>query len=85
MGKNFAQMEMRVILAHFFRYFEFAVGGTSTGYNDKTFFGVNRFTMGPQDLATGPGSPNGGLPNLGMYLNITPRTGIPLPKIPAKL
>ena len=50
MGKNFAQMEIRVILAHLFHEFEFCLSGSSKTFDRKSFLGVNRATLGPQDL-----------------------------------
>ena len=47
-GKNFAQMEMRVILLHFFKNFKVRK------INNKVYslenVGYNRFTMGPRDI-----------------------------------
>ena len=57
MGKNFAQMEMRVILCHLFHHFEFGLDGPSANYDPATFYGVNRGTMGPERLDVLPGIP----------------------------
>jgi hypothetical protein len=46
MGRNFAQMEMRLIMLQLFHRFNFALGGASAGYNPETFHGINRGTMG---------------------------------------
>ena len=52
-GKNFAQMEARIILAYFFHRFEVELAEPTLSRAEKargrtTFFGDNRGTMGPQ-------------------------------------
>ena len=51
MGMNFAQMEMRVILAKLIRDFSFEIGGSTSSFDRRTFHGVNRATLGPRDLS----------------------------------
>ena len=69
MGKNFAQMEMRVILAYLFHHFDFSLAGTTADFDRKTFLGVNRATLGPQDLGVDSQSPA----ELGLYMKIKAR------------
>ena len=69
MGKNFAQMEMRVILAYLFHDFTFELGGSTAGFDRVSFQGVNRATLGPQDLGVDPNKPA----ELGLYVKATPR------------
>eukprot|EP00946_MAST-07B_sp_MAST-7B-sp1_P005118 g5118.t1 len=69
MGKNFAQMEIRVILAHLFHEFEFCLSGSSETFDRKSFLGVNRATLGPQDLGISKDAP----PELALYVKVKPR------------
>lgn len=69
MGRNFAQMEMRLILVTLFRHFNFELAGSSASYDPETFQGINRGTMGPQDLDKPPGS----APSLGLQMRLTRR------------
>eukprot|EP00039_Didymoeca_costata_P009171 m.121292 g.121292 ORF g.121292 m.121292 type:complete len:588 (-) comp14386_c0_seq5:2725-4488(-) len=82
MGRNFAQMEMRVILLHLFHNFKFELGGTTARYNPDTFLGINRGTMGPQDLGKTEGAPS-----LALQLQVTPRrdTQVAVPGLQSKL
>merc|ERR1712129_21931 len=60
LGRNFAQMEMRLIIANLLRQFEFSLASPfdrllgaklgATPTRDE-FHGVNRATMGPLDLS----------------------------------
>ena len=62
LGKNFSQMEMRLILLHLFKNHDFTLEEKqSKTINDPKYQGVNTFTMGPQSVY-------GGL--LGMFVNI---------------
>ena len=62
LGKNFAQMEMRLILLNIFKHHDFTLEKRQLEtVNDPKYMGVNTFTMGP-------GSVYDGL--LGMYVNI---------------
>tara|TARA_B100000470_G_C19475206_1_gene251944 strand:- start:63 stop:548 length:486 start_codon:yes stop_codon:yes gene_type:complete len=62
LGKNFAQMEMRLILLNIFRNHDFTLEKRQLEtVNNPKYMGVNTFTMGP-------GSVYDGL--LGMYVNI---------------
>jgi cytochrome P450 len=69
MGKNFAQMEMRVILAHLFHEFDFSLAGSTEGFDRKTFLGVNRATLGPRDLGTPKDAPA----ELALYVSVKAR------------
>jgi len=69
MGKNFAQMEMRVILCSLFKRFWFDLAPPTSTFNRKTFLGVNRATLGPRDIGVDPTKPA----RLGLYLRLTPR------------
>jgi cytochrome P450 len=65
LGKNFSQMEMRLILLHLFRDHDFTLEKRQKQtVNDKKYMGINTLTMGPSDVY-------GGL--LGMYVDITLR------------
>lgn len=70
MGKNFAHMEMRVILYTLFRHFSFDLAPPTSAYDSKTFMGVNRATLGPQDNGVDPSLP----PTTGLYMRMTPRS-----------
>jgi len=62
LGKNFAQMEMRLILAFLLKDFDFSLAGAtarevgpntrlgSSGVKLEEFGGINRGTMGPMNL-----------------------------------
>jgi hypothetical protein len=52
MGKNFAMMEMRIILSHLFRNFSFALAEPVLKRDPASFLGINRGTMGPQVCST---------------------------------
>jgi len=74
LGKNFAQMEMRTILAHLFRDFTFTLAAPTAGYDRETYQGINRGTMGPQDLNHPEVRADGSMrPSLGMHVFATPR------------
>jgi len=62
LGKNFSQMEMRLILLHLFKNHDFTFDQRQKEMIDNPkYMGINTFTMGPADVY-------GGL--LGMYMNI---------------
>jgi len=62
LGKNFSQMEMRLILLNLFKHHDFTLDERQEKtVNDAKYMGVNTFTLGPVDVY-------GGL--LGMYVNI---------------
>ena len=61
-GKNFSQMEMRVLILHLFRYFKFK----PTNYQQEA---INDLTMGPKDVT--------GFNKTALYINIMPRNLIP--------
>eukprot|EP00040_Diaphanoeca_grandis_P032792 m.199562 g.199562 ORF g.199562 m.199562 type:complete len:559 (+) comp32739_c0_seq1:37-1713(+) len=77
MGKNFAQMEMRVIMSHLFHNFSFELTDDLMNVDQSKFLGVNRGTMGPQKISN---APHRG-PELGLDLRVTTRVHTP----PAKL
>jgi cytochrome P450 len=68
MGMNFAQMEMRVILCHLFRNFDFDLDGPTKTADPLTYLGVNRATLGPRDTGIDENKPA----VLGMYVKVTP-------------
>jgi len=89
LGKNFAQMEMRLILAYIFQVYDFSLAGPYKRFdiaNDPSmkeipvprhpddFRGINRGTMGPMDL-THPSEERiwGKRYNVGMHLHATAR------------
>ena len=62
LGKNFSQMEMRLILLNLLKHHDFTLDERQEKtVNDAKYMGVNTFTLGPGDVY-------GGL--LGMYVNI---------------
>tara|TARA_B100000700_G_C14970724_1_gene821239 strand:+ start:140 stop:1603 length:1464 start_codon:yes stop_codon:yes gene_type:complete len=62
LGKNFSQMEMRLILLHLFKNHDYTLDKRQEEtIQDKKYMGINTFTMGPADVY-------GGL--LGMYVSI---------------
>ena len=65
-GKNFSQMEMRLILLHIFRHYDFSLTKKQEemGTTDK-YKGFNTFTMGPGSIYEDE--------LLGMYVNVVPR------------
>jgi cytochrome P450 len=74
LGKNFAQMEMRTILAHLFRDFTFTLAAPTLGYDRSTYLGINRGTMGPEDNGGGDVRSNGTVRSrYGMHCFATPR------------
>eukprot|EP00949_MAST-11_sp_MAST-11-sp1_P000927 g927.t1 len=68
-GKNFAQMEMRVILAKLIRDFHFELGRSARNIDPSTYLGVNRATLGPRDTEIDQSLPA----QLGMYFQVTER------------
>eukprot|EP00439_Symbiodinium_sp_Y106_P079836 s562_g18.t1 len=81
LGRNFAQMEMRVIMLHLLRSFSFSLAPPYDAlYSSKisttelsTFHGVNRFTMGPLDLERQGNTVWGKRPLIGLKMIITHR------------
>jgi len=74
LGKNFAQMEMRTIIAHLLRDFDFTLAPPTLGYDRATYQGVNRGTMGPQDLGGSDYRADGSeRARLGMHCYVKPR------------
>ena len=53
-GKNFALMEMRVILLHLLRSFKFELAPESRDFDRATYLGVNYGTLGPGDIQACP-------------------------------
>ena len=48
-GKNFAQMEARVILIYFFSKFTFKLDKCFENFDHSTYYGINRGTLSPTD------------------------------------
>lgn len=82
LGRNFAQMEMRLILPYLFKQFEFSLGsayerlagvelGATPGLNE--FRGINRATMGPMDLERSQATTLGERHLYALKLNARPR------------
>lgn len=65
--------EMRIILSHLFHRYSFELAEPASIYDRKRFLGINRGTMGPQDLST----PAGTAPSLAMPLRLVPRQPTP--------
>ena len=62
LGKNFSQMEMRLILLHLFKNHDFTLEEKQEqSVKDPKYMGINTFTLGPASV-------HGGL--LGMHVNI---------------
>merc|ERR1711865_413078 len=78
-GKNFAQMEMRAILSHLFRNFDFTLGQDLAQFDQaeitKGELGCNRGTMGPKNMVDVGHSARFNIPvvKVGMNLVATPR------------
>ena len=65
LGKNFSQMEMRLILLNIFKDHDFELDlDQKKTINDPKYLGVNLFTLGPQSV-------NEQL--LGMFVNVYKR------------
>ena len=76
-GKNFAQLEMRLILLHLFKKFNFILDDKQ----NKEIFNnheINKGTMGPMDIYQPLNYDNKGFRpfNTGMYVNVIPRKKI---------
>ena len=64
-GKNFSQMEMRLILLNIFKNHDFSLDQKQKKtINDPKYMGINTFTMGPQSVYDGL---------LGMHVNVISR------------
>ena len=64
-GKNFSQMEMRLILLHLFKDHDFQLNGKQQQtVNNPKYSGMNTFTMAPGSVYDG---------FIGMYVNVYPR------------
>ena len=65
-GKNFSHMEMRLILLYIFKDYDFNLSYDQLlTVDDKSYQGVNLFTMGPKSIK------NDEL--VGLYLDVVPR------------
>jgi cytochrome P450 len=83
LGKNFAQLEMRLILTQLYHNFDFSLAApydrlakdltSSPSAAEQEFRGVNRGTMGPMDLERTFKHSWGERPVYAMKLNVTPR------------
>ena len=60
-------MEMRLILVHLIHHFHFKLAPPTSNYDRATYLGINRGTMGPQNLAAP------GLPSLGLNVQVEAR------------
>eukprot|EP00397_Hematodinium_sp_SG-2012_P028354 GEMP01029845.1.p1 GENE.GEMP01029845.1~~GEMP01029845.1.p1 ORF type:complete len:499 (+),score=118.83 GEMP01029845.1:143-1639(+) len=67
-GRNFAQMEMRIIFAHLLHYFDFALHEKYV--NAENYFGINRGTLGPKDLLH---TSEDRAPLMGLHMHVTRR------------
>lgn len=68
-GKNFSQIEMRLLLLHLLRHFNFSVTEKQLNtYNEENMC-FNSFTMGPRNIY----NKNLTESNLGMYINVSRR------------
>jgi len=78
LGKNFAQMEMRMILSQLFRDFTFALAEPTRSEPAESYLGnASGFTLGPTDTLRPPDiRPDGSKrPKLGCYVHAIPRIG----------
>ena len=65
LGKNFSQMEMRLILLNIFKDHDFSLDPKQEEtVNDPKYSGINLFTLGPQSVYSGL---------LGMFMNVSKR------------
>ena len=66
-GKNFSQMEMRLILLNLFKYYDFELDTHQKNtINDDNYMGLNLFTMGPLNIYDTDEI-------LGMFVHVIPR------------
>lgn len=86
LGRNFAQMEMRLIMAFLLRRYTFTLAPPydelvhtkafdAMASDPDAFRGVNRATMGPMNLVDSPEMPWGKFHTVGLYMNVHPRNG----------
>ena len=65
-GKNFSQMEMRLILLHIFKHYDFSLTKKQKEMDSRNEYkGINTFTMGPGSIYEDE--------LLGMYVDVVPR------------
>lgn len=64
-GKNFSQMEMRIILVHLLRKYSFQLSHKQLHSYKKEDIGINKFTLGPMDYYDRD--------KIGLYVNISNR------------
>ncbi len=64
-GKNFSQMEMRIILLYLFQTYSFELTEKQKFISDNYFI-FNKFTMGPRDINNKSEKDN----NLGLYVKV---------------
>mmetsp|Transcript_117991 Transcript_117991/g.252000 ORF Transcript_117991/g.252000 Transcript_117991/m.252000 type:complete len:601 (+) Transcript_117991:59-1861(+) len=83
LGRNFAQMEMRLIILSLLRRFTFSLAPPHDKLmtaklgavpRDGEWHGVNRATMGPMNPEDGTQQSWGWRPAVGMQMNVTPRS-----------
>mgnify|MGYP003682155657 CR=1 FL=1 len=49
-GKNFSQIEMRIILLHLMKYYTFSLTEKQMNTYNQDDLGLNKFTLGPRDI-----------------------------------
>jgi cytochrome P450 family 4 len=49
-GKNFSQIEMRIILLHLFKHYTFSLTEKQMNTYNQEDLGLNQFTLGPRDI-----------------------------------
>ena len=68
-GKNFSQIEMRIILLYIIREFEFTLTDEQNNIKDRDNLGFNIFTFGPRNIKNNNLTDN----TIGMWVNIKKR------------
>ncbi len=74
LGKNFAQMEIRLILIHFLSRFTFSLSDDQKKRSDANYLGINRATLGPENIREPRHLPNKILldnPSMALWVNIS--------------
>ena len=67
-GKNFSQIEMRIILLHLLQSYNFELADLQKNQNDE-YFTYNKFTMGPRNVNNKSKKEN----DLGLYVKVNRR------------
>ena len=68
-GKNFSQLEMRLILIHLVKHFEFSLTDKQKTHYSREDIGFNSFTFGPRNIQNTHLTDS----NLGLWVNIKQR------------